>query len=290
MLRPTLRQFFAAASIAVVVVVVAAFALFRRSSRESILKAAQQQQEQAATRIEARVVRELGRARRALEDVERGIHTGATSVDDPASLEATLFTRLSAEPHLVELTFTRATLLGYDENGEAKLAPGGRSQLSLARARSGRLVTKSMRRTGETGPFEVTTRERASDARFDAATFRPGGAAADPTSHPTFTVIARHDLRNETIWSDLHWSELDQNAAPEEQRVVVSVQKTIVDSAGTFLGVLRAGLVTSELDEIARVQTTPGDTEDVQGPAREPDRPEPRSPAPERRGHAPRRR
>ena len=262
--RPTLRQFFAAAAIAVVAVVVAAFVLFTRSSRASILEAAKQQQEQAATRIEARVVRELGRARRALEDVERGIHTGATAVDDPASLEASLFTRLSAEPHLVELTFTRATLLGYDSKGEARLAPSGRSQISLARDRNGRLVTKSMRRTGDSGPFEVTTRERASDARFDAAAFRAGGHAADPTNHPTFTVIAREDLRNETIWSDLHWSELDQNAAPEEQRVVVSVQKTVVDSTGTFLGVLRAGLITSELDEIARVQTTPGDAEDVQ--------------------------
>ncbi len=264
MIRPTLRQFFAAAAIAVVVVVAAAFVLFTRSSRASILEAAKQQQEQAATRIEARVVRELGRARRALEDVERSIHTGATAVDDPASLEATLFTRLAAEPHLVELTFTRATLLGYDAKGEATLALSGRSQLSLARARDGRLVTKIIRRNGDSGPFEVKTRERASDARFDAASFRAGGRPADPTAHPTFTVIARQDLRGETIWSDLHWSELDQSAAPEEQRVVVSVQKTMMDSSGAFLGVLRAGLITSELDEIARVQSTPGDAEDVQ--------------------------
>ena len=251
MLRPTIGQFFAAAALAVVAVVVTAFVLFVNTSHASILKAAERQQDAAAHRVEARVVGELGRAARALDDVEHAIRTGAVVVDDPASLEGNLFTRVSWDTHLEEIAFTRATLVRYQPNGEAELAPAGRWQLSVSRTSKGAIVTRSTRPSGEAGPYEVAVRERAPDARFDGAPFHPAGTAPDPTGHHTFTVIAEKAQRNQAIWSDLHWSERDHGAPPAEQRVVVSVQKTIEDASGQFLGVLRVSLVTSELDHIA---------------------------------------
>ncbi len=262
--RPTLGQFFAAAALVVVAVVATAFVLFVRTSRAKILDTAEKQQEGAALRVEARVLGELGRASRALDEVEHAIRTGAVAVDDQTSLEANLFTRVSGDAHLEEVAFTHATLLGYQPNGDASLAPIGRWQLSVHRSSNGAIVTRSTRREGDAGAYEVAVREARPDARFDAIAFGAAGTASDPTEHFTFSVIAAEPQRGQAIWSDLHWSEVDQAAAPAERRVVVSVQKTIEDPSGRFLGVLRVGLMTNELDLIARARSSPGEAEDVQ--------------------------
>ena len=258
----TLGQLFAGATIAIAVVVVAAFVLFVRSSRASILTTAQHQQKLVADRVEARVVRELGRAQRVLEDVERAVRAGAVAVDEPLPLEAALFTSMIDDVDLEEVTFTRATLLKYDE-GAAQLAPEGRWQLSVNRSANGAIVTRSTRRATD-GSYAVATRPRGKDTTLATVPFRPDGTAPDPTTHPTFGAAAAEDLRGTPVWSDLHWSELDLAAPARERRVVVSVQKAIEDGAGHFLGVVRVGLVTNRLDAIAQVQSTPGQVEDVE--------------------------
>ena len=258
----TLGQLFTGATIAIAVVVVTAFALFVRSSHRSILVASQRQQERVAVRVETRVVRELGRAQRVLEAVERGIHAGSVAVDQPLALEDALFTRILDDTHLEEVTFTRASVVRYDA-GAAVLAPEGRWQLSVYRSASGAIVTRSTRRPGE-GTFAVVVRDRGKDTTFATASFRPDGAAPDPTTHLTFSVAAAEALRGTPIWSDLHWSELDVAAPQHARRVVVSVQKAVEDGVGNFLGVVRVGLVTNELDSIASVQSAPGELEDVQ--------------------------
>lgn len=258
----TLGQLFTGATIAVAIVVVTAFALFVRSSHRSILAASQSKQEAIAGRVETRVVRELGRAERVLHAVETAIHAGALSVDDPRALEAALFTRVLDDTHLEEVTFTRADLLKYDK-GEAQLAPDGRWQLSVYRSSNGAIVTRSTHRDGDHA-YAVSIRDRGKDTTFATTPLRPDGTAPDPTTHATFSVAAAEDLRGKPVWSDLHWSELDQGLPQRERRVVVSVQKAIDDGAGHFLGVVRVGLVTNELESIAQVQSAPGAAEDVQ--------------------------
>ncbi|MDB4936160.1 MAG: Adenylate cyclase [Labilithrix sp.] len=267
MRRVTLAQLFGAATFAVAIVVGVAFAWFTESSRASILKSSQRQQDLVARRVETRVVRELGRAQRVLEDVERGIHAGSMKVD-PAqggALEASLFTRILDDSHLEEVTFTSATLDGYSPNGDARIAPDSRWQLSVYRGSSGAILTKSTRReSGADGPFVAEIRDRGPDTTFASASFVPAGGAPDPTVHPTFSVIVSQAQHGKAVWSDLHWSELDGALSPRDRRVVVSVQKAIDDAAGRFVGVVRVGLVTNELDAIARPQASPGDPEDVQ--------------------------
>ncbi len=261
--RLTLGQLFGGATVAIAVVVVLAFTLFVRASRASILKESQREQDLVAGRVEARVVRELGRAQRVLEDVERGIRAGSVTVDDPLALEAHLFTWVVDDVHLEEVTVTHASLLGYDAKGEAQLAPDGRWQLSVYRTSDGIITTKATR-PGNDATYAVTVRERDKDAKFAMAPFRSAGSAPDPTTHPTFSVAAEESHHGMPLWSDLHWSELDQASPQHQRRVVVSVQKAIEDGAGHFLGVVRIGLVTNELDAIARVQSSPGDAENVQ--------------------------
>src|SRR4051794_35403592 len=98
--RPTLGQVFALALAAVALIVGGAFALFLRSAKASILESSDRLRVAAARHVEANVVRELGRAERALENVERGIRSGAIGVNDPAALEADLFTQVLGDAHL----------------------------------------------------------------------------------------------------------------------------------------------------------------------------------------------
>jgi adenylate cyclase len=260
--RVTLGQLFTGATIAIAIVVISAFVLFVRSSHRSILIASQRQQERVASRVETRVVRELGRAQRVLEAVERAILSGAVPVDDQPDLEAAIYTRVIDDPHLEEVTFTRGIFVKY-EKGEAVLAPEGRSQLSVYRSSTGSVITKLTGGSGD-GTFAVQTRDRGKDSKFAATPFRSEGTGPDPTKHLTFSVAAAEALRGTPIWSDLHWSELDHAVPQRDQRVVLSVQKAVLDGAGTLLGVLRVGLVTNELDAIASVQSAPGEVEDVQ--------------------------
>ena len=75
------------------------------------------------------------------------------------------------------------------------------------------------------------------DVAFAGAPLVPAGEAKDPAAHDTFSVTASKDFRGEAIWTDLHWSELDQARPERERRVVVTVQKAIEDGQGRFLGV-----------------------------------------------------
>ena len=263
MKRVTLAQVFSAAAIAITIVVVASFVLFVERSRSSALQTAKRKQDVAAKRIEARVIRELSRAERVLEQIERAIASGVVSVDDSRSLEGALFTRIVDDSHLEEVTFTHAKRLGYDAKGEAELAPDGRWQLSVARTASGAVVTRSTRRD-DGGSFTTQVRGRGKDNAFASVPLASSAKAPDPTEHFTFSVLATEALHGQATWSDLHWSELDFASPEPDRRVVVSVQKAVEDREGHFLGVIRVGIITDELDAIAKAQTSPADDEDVQ--------------------------
>ena len=259
----TLGQLFAGATIAIAIVVVAAFTLFVRESHRSILVAAQRQQELVAGRVEARVVRELGRAERVLENVERAIHAGAVSVDEPLALETALFTRIIDDEHLEEVTFTRADLLEVRPGRSAARSRGSLAALGVSELERRRRHEEHAPR----GRRPLRRARRAIGARTPRSRRRPSGPTAPPRIRRR-TRRSRWQPRRafveRAIWSDLHWSELDHAVPQRERRVVVSVQKAIEDRAGHFLGVVRVGLVTNELDAIARVQSAPGDAEDVQ--------------------------
>jgi hypothetical protein len=156
--RLTLSGFFALAIAAVAVVVAAAMALLLARSRQTLLHEADKLQLAASERVEAQVVDELGRASRALDDIARGITTGVAPIGDPAALEAPLLLRLLGDAHLEELTFTRASLLGYDAEGEARLAPEGRYQLTLRRTPDGTYTTRLVTPAAPSAPDRKSTR------------------------------------------------------------------------------------------------------------------------------------
>ncbi|HEX4335800.1 MAG TPA: adenylate/guanylate cyclase domain-containing protein [Polyangiaceae bacterium] len=251
--RPTLGQAFFAAIVAVAVVVAVAFAVFLSSSRASILDTSERQRRAEAHRIEARVAASLGRAESVLNEVERAIHTRATEPDDRKRLEALLFTELVGSPELEEVTFTRARLLPEtDPNAPVGFEPEGRWQLSAHRTPDGRVFTRDVHAEGSS--FAVRERDHGNGASFDTAAMPAPMKGADPTLHPTFSVLAGRAQRGRAIWSDLHYSELD--VGDGERRVVLSVQRSVDDADGHFAGVARVGLLTTDLDGIVKASTS----------------------------------
>jgi adenylate cyclase len=283
MKRLTLSGFFALATAAVVVVVAAAMMLLLRRSRLTILEESEKLQVAASQRVEARITDQLDRATRALSDLERGVTAGAITVGDPEALEAPLLIRLLADPPLEEISFTRATLRGYAGNGDADLSPGGHFQVAVQRSPGGALSTRVVQ-PGAVAPgassadapaatFVATTRHHALAGTFPSSPMGPPSAASDPTEDLTFSVIASRSLRGQTVWSDLHYAEADRALPIAQRRIVLTVQKAIFAAPGSsevaasvashsapdgplgpFLGVLRCGLLTQELDSVAQMK------------------------------------
>lgn len=274
MRRLTLGQLFAIAMTAVLVVITVGFGVFLRESHRSVLAESERQRAAAARRINARVAAELARADRALADLDAGIHAGAIAATSDRALEGAFFVRLIEDDHLAEITLTRAVRTGFAPSGDPVLAPDGRSQVSVHRLPDQHLETRIV--TQDASGFHATTRARRDDT-FEGAGLVPSGDAADPTAHPTFTSLADRASTGKSAWSDLHRSELDRALPEAEQRVVLTVQKPVLDASGAFVGVLRVGLLTRELDAIAKLPVDETDPDDphrialfaVTGPNRE---------------------
>ena len=119
--RVTLAQTFVLAALAIGLIVVVSFWFFLRDSRASILAYSERLRVSAAQQVELRVARALGTAQDALSNVVRSVRSGAVRPDDLDGLEVKLFTELQDSPRLAEVTFTRANVLGYDDQGDARI-------------------------------------------------------------------------------------------------------------------------------------------------------------------------
>jgi adenylate cyclase len=253
MKKPTLAQLFVVAVAAIVVVVLGASVIFLQRSERAVADAARAGREDVAKRVQRAVVAELARATGALEHVQVGVRTGAIAIDDEAALESVLFLEALTDAHLAEVTFTRATLEAYDERGEARVAPRGRRQTSLLRMPDGRVVTRITRgAAGGGAPFQAFERARSNGGAFDQAPLVAAPEGTDPTTHLTFVTLAAKRNRGRAIWSDLHFAESDAALPVAERRVVLTIQKAIENASGEFVGVARVGLLTTELDALAR--------------------------------------
>ncbi len=246
--RLTLVQLFVLTTVVVAVVAGAALFVLVGSSRASILQSAEVQREAEARDVDEQVTRELGVAGDTLAEVERAMRHGAVRADDPSAVEVTLFTALLDHPSLSDVTFTHASSEGFAPDGDMRLAPDDRWQVSLYRTHGGKAYTRRVSQQG--GVLVADVRQRPPDGGLDSAPFTREAGATDPTRHPTFEVTASKGSYGKAIWSDLHWSERDAAIPKKQRRVVVTVQKAVEDTQGHFVGVLRVGLDTRMLDKV----------------------------------------
>jgi adenylate cyclase len=257
--RATLAQIFVLATGAILLVLALSLGLFLRAAQRSILDLSERSRRSAAQRIEGEVARALGTATDALAHVSQSFGSGALSPDEMRALEVALYTELKNLPHLAEVSFVRAHLLGYDSAGEARLAARGRFQLSAIRSSNGALVTRLIRE--ENGEFVAQTRDRPLGSAFDQVPFVDSGPAQDPTRQATFSVPIANKNTGRVLWSDLHYSEID--AGLPNPRVVLSVQQAVLDPRGSVLGVLRVALLTTDLDAISKLRVDSGNPNDL---------------------------
>ncbi|HTG53068.1 MAG TPA: adenylate/guanylate cyclase domain-containing protein, partial [Candidatus Tectomicrobia bacterium] len=180
------------------------------------------------------------------------LNRGLLDARDHLALEAALFSLLLSNRDISELTFTYGEKTGFDADGTVQLAATPRGQLSVVRSSSGRDEERWWSRhiKQEGGGFVSDLRELESSARFSAL---PSHREArtdipDPTAHPTFATPAQRNFFGQLLWSDLHWSQLDAELPSSQRRAEVSVQQAMTDADGEFVGVLRVGLLTQQLD------------------------------------------
>jgi adenylate cyclase len=253
--RPSLVQLFVVATLVISIAAGATFWEFLESSRRSIVERSEALRDAEARRIEARLASDLGVASGTLEDIERAMRFGTISAEDPAAVEARLFSALLDHPALSDVTVTRASLLGFDAAGGPQLAADDRWQVSVFRASadsSSEVVTRRISRRDGRFVAQIRWRPRGGSllsAPFVAVT----GPIDDPTAHPTFQVIASKASYGKLVPSDLHYSELDEALPQAERRIVLTMQKAVEDTPGHFVGVVRVGLFARTIDELPRL-------------------------------------
>ena len=256
--RLTLGQFFAAGGFALAALVLVVLSLFYQSSRRTILAASEQIMNQASRRVTERVEDHLGEAERALEFVEGEARLGVMDVSRPDSIEPVLLGALVSNARVTEATFTYGRASGvYEQSdgphdeGDLRLEPESRGQISAWRASDGAVVVRRVfRRDGQWQALERNVPGQRSPLSIAAA-------PADPTLHATFTVPSQPGRKGRAFWSDLSFIEADSSLAESERRRVVSVQKALWNG-DQFEGVVRISLLSERVDELTQVSLGEG--------------------------------
>jgi adenylate cyclase len=212
--RVTLEQSFVGALAVVAGLLVALAVLALDGSRRSILASAEQLRAAEAARVETQVRSQLDGVTAAVDELRRELAQGLTRPGEAVLRE------LQRNPLLAEVSYVHAQRQGFDEHGGPVLAAEDRWQVSAFRTSDGTV-----------GSERIT---------------RP-----DPTTHLTFQTTASKAVNGRAIWTDLSWSQLDQELPEAQRRVVVSVQQAATDPGGAFVGVVRVALLASAIDGIA---------------------------------------
>jgi adenylate cyclase len=245
-MKPTLGQVFTLSLLGLGAALALLFFIVFNVSRATIIESSERIRVQASREIEERVTAFLVKAPEAMQQFQEALTRDICDPHDPQSVERTLLALLSNR-EIGELTFTYGTKVGFDEKGEIQLAPTPRGQVSVVRSAK-KLWSRHVHQ--ENGAFVADRRDIDAKSRLaDLPQRREANASnEDPTVHPTFTTPAERDNYGRLLPSDLHRSQLDARLPESQQRVEVSVQQVVTDSAGNFAGVLRVGLLRQELD------------------------------------------
>ncbi|MEA3210802.1 MAG: adenylate cyclase [Chthoniobacter sp.] len=265
-MKPTLGQVFALSLLALTAVLGLLFYVVYDASRATIIESSERVRDQASRAIGERVAAFLSRAPAAAEQFQLALDRGLVEPRDPLALEPALFALLLSNPNLGEVTLTYAEKVGFDGNGALQIAASPRGQLSVGRTlgTAGGDQFWSRHIHQENGAFVADRRKLERTARFSKLPVEreSGAAIPDPTAHSTFVTPTRQDLYGQLVPSDLHWSQLDLHLPEAQRRVEVSVQQVVSDAAERFVGVLRVGLLTQELDRAVQLTMTSGGAAD----------------------------
>jgi adenylate cyclase len=263
--RITLAHLFSFSLLGLIALLALLFYLLLHALQASIIQSSYRLRATASREFAEKVTTYLNQLQQVEDGFQAEISHEVFHPKDPISLETVLFTSILTNRNLSEVSFTYGEKIGYDAEGNILLAPAGRGEMSLFRTSqqdSSPIDTLYIYQKG--GQWTSELRARLTQNDLFGTPFTPGPAekVEDPTTHVTFSTPANKQFVGKSLWSDLHWSQIDKDVPESQRRVEVSVQRAVSDSQGNFLGVLRVGLFYNQIDLITHFKLIPGDSQD----------------------------
>ena len=244
--RPSLRQLFAVSLLGLALSLGILFYFIFDGSQRTILQSAERFRAAASREAAARVTEYLNEAPQAVAHFEKQVQYCLVDPKNAASIQAGLLSLLLANENLSEATFTYADSNGKNSDGGIRLEPSSIGQVAIFRAADGAFVIK--RTWSDGGKFISESATQRGLAREAAATVQRDLSAPNPADHLTFKTPVSKDFYGRLLWTDLHWSQLDESKPEDRRSVEVSVQKTVENTDAQFAGVLRIGLMKEQID------------------------------------------
>ena len=261
--RITLAQLVSISLIVLIVLLALLFYFLVNTSQKSVMQASNYLRDTASRELADKVTSYLNQASQVQESFQAQITHEIFNPKDPASLETSLFTMILTNSNLSEISLTYGEKIGYDDTGNIELKKSGRGEMSLFRTASqsdAPIETRFIHQ--KNGQWVSLVRARSANNRLFGTPFiQEPIQVVDPTTHLTFKTPANKQFSGQNLWSDLHWSQVGGNRQ-HEHPVEVSLQKTVTDATGDFLGVLRVGLSEKQVDKIAHFKLSPHDPND----------------------------
>jgi adenylate cyclase len=253
-LRPSLRQVFGFSLLGLSLALALLFYLVLNGWEQTILKSSDRYRNLASSIVAQRVTNYLDEAPLAVTHFEQQVKYGLIDPRQIDSVEQGLLSLLLANNNISEATLTYANSKGDGRAGNIVIDQASTGQLAILRSTTaGEFISKKTWFDGTRFVSQsMTLREEPAASTFSVA---PVVASVDPTAHYTFQTAVFDDY-GQIISTDLHWSQLDEALPETQRRVEVSVQKTIEDSHAHFAGVLRVGLMKSQIDGAVQLHIT----------------------------------
>jgi adenylate cyclase len=255
-MKPTLGQALALSLLGLTAVLALLFSFVFDASRATIIESSERLRASASGEIGEQVSRFLAKAPDAVQQFQLALNYGLVDLRDPGIVETALFGQLLSDHDISEATLTYGKETGFEADGTLQLELATRGQWSVVRSvdTKGDEQFWTQHVYQEDGRFVADRRECGRTSRLaEQATQREGSDVSDPTVHLTFVTPARKGNHDILHWSDLHPPQFD----PEQGNLEVSVQKVVTNAAGEFVGVLRVGLLTQQLDRAVQRKLTP---------------------------------
>lgn len=264
-IRITLAHLFGASLIGLVVLLGVLFYLLLHTSKVSVIQSSDHLRAAASREFAEKVTNYLNQLQQVEDSFQSEVSHEVFNPKDPTSLETNLFAAILTNRNLSEISLTYGNKIGYDAEGNIQLGSTGKGEMSLFRTSyqdSAPIDTLYIHQMD--GQWISQLRNRSAQNNLFGAPFTQSTAqaVADPTKHLTFTTPANKQYAGKSLWSDLHWSQIDKDLPENQRKVEVSVQRTITDVKGNFLGVLRVGLFYNQIDLITHFKLIPNDPND----------------------------
>ena len=259
-IRPTLRQVSLLSFLGLLLGLALLFYLVLNGSQQSILHSAERYRELASQQVAQDVTSYLKEAPVAVTHFEQQVKYGLIDTKKPDSIQQGLLSLLLSNDNISEATLTFARSEGFDSNGDILTEATSAGQVEVLRNDASEYICKKTWFSDT--QFVSQTFNLTQDLSTKPGFLAPVLPSVNPAAHPTFQTAAKKLYYGQIIPTDLHWSQIDERLPEARRRVEVSVQRTVEDAQGHFAGVIRVGLMKSEIDgAVERHITAPGEAD-----------------------------